>query len=156
MRILGIDYGDRRIGIAVSDPMKIIATGLETVQNTGDMQQVVDIMIQHIKTYDVDTVVVGMPKNMNNSMGFRSEATQTFLSALQEAISATEDIKTQRTNVVTWDERLTSVQATRTMHDMGMKRKQKQKKGTVDKIAAVIILQGYLDSLGTNRKQEEY
>ena len=149
MRILGIDYGDRRIGIAVSDPMKIIASGLETLPNNGDMHAVTGAVIQYVKDYGVDTVVVGMPKNMNNSLGFRSAATEVFLCTLREALAASEDEKLRAVTSVTWDERLTTVQAARTMRDMGLKRKQKQKKGNVDKIAAVIILQGYLDYLAS-------
>ena len=137
MRIMGIDYGDRRIGIAVSDPMAMIAGGIDTIYNTGDVLKCAQDIAKVITDYSVEKVVIGFPKNMNNSEGFRAEATNKFIESLESCISGVEIVK--------WDERLTTVQASRAMNDMGMKRK--DKKGNIDKLSAVIILQGYLDLL---------
>ena len=137
MRIMGIDYGDRRIGVAISDPMAMIAGGIDTIVNTGGATKCARDIAKVIADYSVGKVVVGYPKNMNNSEGFRAEATNKFIESLKSCIDGVEIVK--------WDERLTTVQASRAMNDMGMKRK--NKKGSIDKLSAVIILQGYLDFL---------
>ena len=135
MRILGIDYGERRIGIAVSDPLGLVAGGLETVQNRGNIEETAKAIKAIVDEYDIKKIVVGMPKNMNNTEGFRAEATYQFIAAVSKEIDGVE--------VITWDERLTTVIAGKTMNDMGVKRKDKKK--NVDRIAAVLILQAYLD-----------
>jgi putative holliday junction resolvase len=135
MRILGIDYGDARIGIAVSDPLCIIANGLETIKWKGDIPGAVGLVMKYIKQYDTNKAVVGFPRNMNGTIGPRGEKTQEFIDALKRKSGI---------EIVKWDERLTSKAADRVMHEMGIKTS--KKKASIDRIAAVIILQGFLDS----------
>ncbi len=138
MRILGIDYGDSRIGLAMSDIMGWTASGLETVKWDGEnLDVVIDRIKQLVLNNEVRTIVVGIPKNMNGTLGPRAQKTLAFTDRLKQEISGI--------NVVTWDERLTTVAADRTMHELGIKTK--RKKQVVDQIAAVYILQGYLDSI---------
>jgi len=143
MRILGIDYGDSRIGMAVSDPFGWTAQGLETINWSGKLTSVFDRILQIIKEYNVDKIIVGFPKNMNGTIGPRGEKTLEFIEMLKEKMKNAEIAK--NTEVLKWDERLTTVAANRTMHELGIKTS--KKKNLVDKIAAVYILQGYLDSL---------
>lgn len=136
MRVLGIDYGDRRIGIAVSDAFGWSARGLETIKVKDSIKPVLEKIANLCKEHDVKTVVIGYPKNMDGSKGFRVDKTEQFIDMLGEKIK---DIE-----IVRWDERLTSVSALNMMKEMGIKTTQK---GMVDKLAATIILQGYLDSI---------
>ena len=138
MKILGIDYGDKRIGLAMSDALCMIAGGLDTVTNEGQSKSAC-IVTEIIKKEKVSRVVIGFPKNMNNTLGTRAEITDRFIELLKEKNSDIEVIK--------WDERLSSVSAGRAMRDMGAKKKTKRDKGNIDKISAIIILQGYLDSV---------
>lgn len=135
MRIIGIDYGDARIGIAVSDPFGWTAQALETISWKGNPGKPVDRIIQLTKEYNVEKVVIGFPKNMNGTIGPRGEKTQEFIDLLLRSCDL---------EVVKWDERLSTVAANRSMHEMGIKTS--KKKDVVDQIAAVYILQGYLDS----------
>jgi putative Holliday junction resolvase len=131
-RILAIDFGERRIGLAVSDPLGITAQGLPTI----DTRRTRDVL-SHIKAIiedkQVTKIVVGMPRNMDGSVGFKGEEIKKFVSQL-----------TQKTgmDVETWDERLTTVQSLRSMREMGVKQREK---GTADRISATLILQSYLD-----------
>ncbi|NMB32751.1 MAG: Holliday junction resolvase RuvX [Clostridium sp.] len=143
MRIMGVDYGDSRIGIALSDPLGWTAQGLETIRWKMDIEVPVERILRLIKEYSIERIIVGFPKNMDGSIGFRGEKTTKFIEILKERIG---DIK-----IIKWDERLTTVAAQRTMHEMGIK--SSKKKQVVDQIAAVYILQGYLDSLGNNTTQ---
>jgi len=136
MRILGIDYGDSRIGIAVSDPFGWTAQAVETINWKGSLDKPVERIVSLIKEYSVDKVVVGFPKNMNGTIGSRGEQTQQFIDFLASKVQV---------EIIKWDERLTTVAANRTMHELGVKTSKKKK--VVDQIAAVYILQGYLDSL---------
>jgi putative Holliday junction resolvase len=136
MRILGIDYGDSRIGIAVSDPFGWTAQGLETINNKSGSNASISEILKLIDEYKVEKIVVGLPRNMNGTLGPRGEMTEEFIKRLENKTSLT---------VIKWDERLTTVAANRTMHELGTKTS--KKKGLVDKIAAVYILQGYLDSI---------
>ncbi|HHV99273.1 MAG TPA: Holliday junction resolvase RuvX [Clostridiaceae bacterium] len=136
MRIMGIDYGDSRIGIAVSDPFGWTAQGVETINSKGSEGKVLDRIIELIKQYNVEKIVVGYPRNMNGTIGPRAEKTDQFIKLL----SARTDI-----DIIRWDERLSSVAANRTMHEIGTKTA--KKKAIVDQIAACYILQGYLDSI---------
>jgi len=135
MRIMGIDFGDSRIGIAVSDPLGWTAQGLDTIQWKGTMKQPVEQIRQLVVQYNVEKIVVGLPKNMNGTIGSSGEKAIEF----GELLSKVTGIE-----VVKWDERLTTVAANRMMHEVGMKTS--KKKNSVDRIAAVLILQGYLDS----------
>ena len=142
MRIMGIDYGDSRTGIALSDPFGWTAQGLETIRLKGDMTGFIDRIKSLVEEYKVDKIVVGFPRNMNGTIGPRGEKTEKFINLLKSSIN---DIE-----VVKWDERLTTVAANRAIHDMGMKTS--KKKGMADQIAAVYILQGYLDSINVGKR----
>ena len=135
-RILGIDYGERRIGVAISDPFGWTARGVETIYWKGDLDGPVERINHLAKEYGVNRIVVGFPINMNGTVGPRGEKTLEFICHMAE--------KTDR-EIIKWDERLSTVAANRTMHEMGIKTS--KKKGMVDQIAAVHILQGYLDSI---------
>ncbi len=136
MRILGIDYGDSRIGVAISDPLGWTANGLETIQAKQQFHRAVAQVADLCRQYEVQTVVIGYPKNMNGTLGERTEKTEGFIAALSELCPELEFVR--------WDERLTSVAAHRTMRETGATTRNKGK-GIVDKIAAELILQGYLD-----------
>lgn len=136
MRILGIDYGDSRIGVAVSDPFGWTAQGIATISCKNGLDNALKEILKIIDEYKVESIVVGFPRNMNGTIGPRGEKTQKFI-----------DMLAGRTGlkVIKWDERLTTVAANRTMHEMGTKIS--KKKDLADRIAAVYILQGYLDSI---------
>ncbi|MHA7843777.1 MAG: Holliday junction resolvase RuvX [Winogradskyella sp.] len=133
-RILAIDYGTKRTGLAVTDPMQIIASGLTTVETKE--------LIQYLKTYvateDVEKFVVGEPKQMDNTASESEVHIQKFLEKLQKEIP--------QIPVVRVDERFTSKMAFQTMIDSGLKKKQRQNKALVDEISATLILQSYLAS----------
>jgi putative holliday junction resolvase len=141
MRIMGIDYGDSRIGIAMSDPFGWTAQGVETIKWKNDIVIPIKRIEQLVEDYKVEKIVIGFPINMNGTIGPRGEKTLEFIECLKERIAEIEFIK--------WDERLTTVAANRVMNDMGVK--SSKKKGIIDQIAAVYILQGYLDSLGNTK-----
>jgi len=140
MRIMGIDYGDSRIGIAMSDPLGWTAQGIETLKWKGNLAGVVDRIEKLATDYGVEKIVVGFPRNMNGTVGQRGEKTNRFISLLSERLNI---------GIARWDERLTTVAANRTMHEMGTKTS--KKKGLADRIAAVYILQGYLDSINMGK-----
>ena len=142
MRILGIDYGDSRVGLAVSDALGITANGLLAVSIKNNFNNAISEIVNVCNEYEVETLVIGYPKNMDGTLGFRVQATEKFITALLERLKDCG----REINVVRWDERLTTVQAQRTMRETGVSARKKGK-GIVDKIAAEIILQGYLDSL---------
>ena len=132
MRKMGLDYGDVRIGIAFSDPMGIIANGYETYHRVDEKRDIEHILAL-IKEKNVDTVVIGLPINMDGTEGERVELTRKFGDLLQK-----HNIK-----IVYIDERLTSVSAERMLIDADVRRD--KRKQVIDKIAATIILQSYLD-----------
>lgn len=133
-RILAIDYGTKRTGLAVTDPMQIIASGLTTVETNE--------LIQYLKTYTeeekVEKFVVGEPKQMDNTASESEVHIQKFLEKLQKEIP--------HIPVVRVDERFTSKMAFQTMIDSGLKKKQRKNKALVDEISATLILQSYLAS----------
>ncbi len=137
MRIVGLDYGDTRIGVSVSDAMGWTAQPLCTLSENGWEAQIAKLM-EIVKTYDVERFVIGMPRNMNGTIGPRGELTREFAALLKERSGLA---------VLEWDERLSSKAAHRVLSEGNVHGK--KKKGKVDKIAAVLILQGYLDSLVT-------
>ncbi len=134
-RILSIDYGRKRVGLAVSDPMGMIATGLETIP-TGEVWQ-------FLKTYldkeDVETIVVGYPLQMNNQPSESLKYIDPFMVKLKKEYSEME--------ILMVDERFTSKMARQAMLDGGVKKKDRRNKALVDKLSAVIILQTHLDSV---------
>ena len=135
-RILGIDHGDSRTGIAVSDALGWTAQGLETIVYKGNMNILLNRIGEIIKEYDIKKIVIGFPRNLNGTIGPRAEKTEEFIKILIDKF---------KLNVIKWDEWLSTVSAHRDMNDMGVKNK--KKKDLVDTIAAVHILQNYLDSI---------
>ena len=135
-RIMGLDVGDKTIGVALSDLLGWTAQGLETIRRIGikkDLQRLEEI----IKEYEVNKIVVGLPKNMNGTIGPQGEKVLEFNERLEKRFNNIE--------IVPWDERLTTVAAERSLIEADVSRK--KRKEVIDKIAAVYILQGYLDSL---------
>ena len=134
MRILALDHGSKRIGVAVSDEMKIIATPLEFIP-TEPFAAVLDRLKQLIREKEVDLILVGMPRNMDGSYGPAALQVQEFIAVLNDAITVP---------IKAWDERLTSAQANRFLIAANVRRDKRKEK--VDKTAAAILLQSYLDS----------
>lgn len=142
---MGLDFGSKTVGVAVSDELLLTAQGLEIVRRKSEdkLRQTCARIEELIEEYQVDKIVLGLPKNMNNSEGERVEKTKAF----KEMISRRTGLE-----VVLWDERLTTVAADQTMMEAGIRRE--HRKEYVDKIAAVFILQGYLDYLANQRNKE--
>lgn len=136
MRIIGLDYGTRTVGVAVSDPLGLTAQGIETVtrKDTNKLRQTLARIEAIIEEYGVEEIVVGLPKNMNNTLGERAEDCKEFADKLERRTGLP---------VVMWDERLTTVAADRVLMETGVRRE--KRKEVIDQIAAVFILQGYLD-----------
>lgn len=133
--MLGIDYGTRRIGVAVSDPLNIIARGVAVIENTPSL---FDELKRIVREFDPEKIVVGMPFNLKGEKGVKAQEVELFIARLEGEIEL---------EVVRQDERFTSQQAHQTLRDMGVKKKQRQHKGVIDAMAAALILQGYLDGL---------
>lgn len=136
MRILGIDYGDARVGTAITDELGITAQGLETINHNGNDKVVLEKIEELTQKYQISTIVIGMPINMNGTKTERVEKTQKFIHKLK--------CKFNKIKIQTVDERLTTVQAHKTMNDLGIKPKNKRK--IVDTISAVYILETYMNS----------
>ena len=135
MRILGIDYGDARVGLAISDALNITAQGLETVQRNGSDRTILRRLDEIMEQYDIDTIVVGMPLHMNGSISERAIATEEFIHKLK--------CKYNTLKIATVDERLTTVAAHKTMNLLDVNKN--KKKNIVDTISAVYILEIYLN-----------
>ncbi|GGI31505.1 MULTISPECIES: Holliday junction resolvase RuvX [Staphylococcus] len=137
-KIIGLDVGSKTVGVAISDLMGWTAQGLDTLHiNEQENQLGLESLIQIIQKENVGTVVIGLPKNMNNSIGFRGEASIKYKEALQQALPSLE--------IIMWDERLSTMAAERSLLEADVSRAKRRK--VIDKMAAVFILQGYLDSL---------
>ena len=137
-KILGLDVGSKTVGIDISDLMGWTSQGLDTLRINEEQDDLgIDQLVKIIKDNQVGTVVIGLPKNMNNSIGFRGEASIKYKEKLQESIPSID--------IVMWDERLSTMAAERSLLEADVSR-QKRKK-VIDKMAAVFILQGYLDSI---------
>jgi len=135
MRILGIDYGDARSGVAITDELAITAQGLETINHKGNDRILLARLDEIIEKYEVSVLVVGMPLNMKGEKTKRSEITEKFIHKLR--------CKYNKIKVEQVDERLTTIQAQNTMNDLNIDKK--KKKGLVDEIAAVYILETYIN-----------
>ncbi|MDE6888098.1 MAG: Holliday junction resolvase RuvX [Eubacterium sp.] len=137
MRIMGLDFGSKTVGVAISDPLLVTAQGVETVfrKSPGKLRQTLARIEELIAQYEVEKIVLGYPKNMNNTEGERCEKTKEFSRMLIERTGLA---------VVLWDERLTTAAAGQVLMESGVRRE--HRKEYVDKIAAVLILQGYLDA----------
>ncbi|EGQ3754925.1 Holliday junction resolvase RuvX [Staphylococcus pseudintermedius] len=137
-KIIGLDVGSHTVGIAISDLMGWTAQGLDTLQiNEEENELGIDALIDIIQKENVGTVVIGLPKNMNNSIGFRGEASLKYKDALAERMPNLE--------IIMWDERLSTMAAERSLLEADVSRAKRKK--VIDKMAAVFILQGYLDGL---------
>ena len=136
MRILALDVGEKRIGVAVSDELGFAAHAVETIERKS--RPVVPSRIEDlVREYGAEKIVVGLPRNMNGSLGGQAEAVLEFIKAVQERLPAIP--------VLPWDERLTTRAAERVLIEADLTRNKRKKK--IDQVAAVFILQGYLDSL---------
>lgn len=143
MRIMGLDFGSKTVGVALSDELLITAQGLEIVRRKDEnkLRQTLARIEELIVEYGVSEIVLGYPKNMNDTLGERVEKTEEFKEKLERRTGLT---------VHLWDERLTTVAADKLMMEVGIRRE--NRKDYVDQIAATFILQGYLD---LRKKQEE-
>ena len=144
MRILGLDYGSKTVGVAVSDPLGFTAQGVEIIRRKSEnkMRQTLARIEELIAQYQVEEIVLGLPKNMNNTLGDRAEKSLELKETLERRTGLP---------VVMWDERLTTVSANRVLMETGVRRE--NRKEHVDEIAAVFILQGDLDYLA-NKNEE--
>ncbi len=143
MRTLGIDYGDARVGIAITDPLNITAQGLETIQRNGTDKIVLRRIDEILDEYEIDTFVIGMPYNMNGTKTERAEVTEKFIHKLK--------CKYNKIKIVTMDERLTTVAAHRTMNFLDVNKK--KKRDIVDTISAVYILEMYINKNKENNNK---
>lgn len=139
MRIMGLDYGSKTVGVAISDSFGLTAQGIEIIRRTQEnkLRQTLARIEALISEYEVTAIVLGFPKNMNNTIGDRAEKSLAFQEMLKRRTGLP---------VVMWDERLTTVEANRTLMESGVRRE--NRKEYVDKLAAIYILQGYLDCEG--------
>ena len=137
IRIMGLDFGSKTVGVAVSDPLGITAQGIEIVRRTSEnkLRKTLARIEELVTEYEVTEIVLGFPKNMNNTIGERAEKSLAFKEMLERRTGLP---------VVMWDERLTTVAANRTLIEGGVRRE--NRKDYVDMLAAVYVLQGYLDS----------
>lgn len=142
MRIIGLDFGAKTVGVAVSDELGITAQGLEIVRRESEskLRKTLARIEQIISEYNCEKIVLGFPKNMNNTLGERAEKTLAFKEMLERRTGL---------EVVMWDERLTTVSADKTMMEAGVRRENRKK--YVDQIAATFILQGYLDYIAMKK-----
>lgn len=134
---MGLDYGSKTIGVAVSDPLGITAQGVEIIRREEEnkLRKSLRRVEELVKEYEVEEIVLGFPKNMNNTVGERAEKSLQLKEMLERRLGLP---------VAMWDERLTTVEANRTLMESGVRRENRSK--YVDMIAAVFILQGYLDA----------
>ena len=136
MRILGIDFGEARIGVAVSDPLGITAQALETIHWKGEWKKPLQRIQELVDFYSCNTLVVGFPENMNGTLGPRGIRTQRFIEKLEGFIPGI--------RVIPWDERLSNVKTRNVLIEMGIDSKRHKEK--IDQLAASFILQSYMDA----------
>ena len=148
MRVMGLDFGSKTVGVAVSDPLGLTAQGIEIIRRKSEnkLRTTLARIEELIEEYGIELIVLGLPKNMNNTLGERAEKSLEFKEILERRTGQ---------KVVMWDERLTTVEANRILIEGEVRR---EKRGLyVDKLAAVFILQGYLDFAGRmNTESEEF
>ena len=143
MRIMGLDVGSHTIGVAVSDELGITAQGVKTIRRKSkdeDSKEIIKIMDQ----FDIGKIVVGLPKNMDGTLGKQAEMVFQWIKTLKEKIHFP---------VVTWDERFSTIEASKVLLEADLSRKKRKK--VIDKLAAVLILQGYINK-GWNRSDESF
>ncbi len=145
MRVMGLDFGSKTVGVAISDPLGLTAQGVEIIRRKSEnkLRQTLARIKELADQYQVETIVLGLPKHMNNDIGERAEKSLEFQGMLEKRTGL---------RVVMWDERLTTVEADRTMMETGIRRE--NRKEYVDMLAAVFILQGYLDYLYKSKKTD--
>lgn len=145
MRILGLDYGSKTVGVALSDPLGITAQAVETIwrKEENKLRKTLARIEALVSEYQVEEIVVGYPKNMNNTIGERAEKAMEFKEMVERRTGLP---------VIMWDERLTTVEANRTLMEAGVRRE--NRKQYLDELAAVFILQGYLDLRGNGISME--
>lgn len=145
MRIMGLDFGSKTVGVAVSDALLITAQGLEIIRRKEEnkLRRTLARIEELIVEYEVEEIVLGLPRHMNNTEGARVELTMEFKEKLE-----------RRTNlpVTLWDERLTTVAADRAMEEAGLNREERRERA--DRIAACLILQGYLDRRSMGKQKD--
>lgn len=143
MRIMGLDYGTKTVGVAISDALCLTAQGIETIERKEEnkLRRTCARIEELIREYEVGRIVLGFPKHMNNDIGERAEKSLEFKEMLERRTGL---------DVIMWDERLTTVAAERTLMESSVRRENRKK--YIDKIAAVFILQGYLDSLSMKKE----
>lgn len=145
-RVIGLDFGSKTVGVAVSDGLGLTAQGVEIIRRTSEnkLRRTLARIEELISEYDVGTIVLGFPKNMNNTLGDRAENSLAFKEMLEKRTGLP---------VVMWDERLTTVEANRTLMEGQVRRE--NRKQYVDMLAAVYILQGYLDCEGMKSGKDQ-
>ena len=146
MRILGLDYGSKTVGVAVSDPLGITAQGVSTIwrKQENKLRQTLAQIEKLVEDYQVERIVLGYPKNMNNTVGERALKSLEFKEMLERRTGLP---------VIMWDERLTTMAADRTLEETGVHKE--DRKQYLDQVAAVFILQGYLDAAAHKKEQQE-
>lgn len=142
MRILGLDVGSKTIGVAVSDELSLIARGVTTLKRKG-LRQDIKQLLTVIEEHGVEKIIVGLPKNMNGSLGPSAKMVLSLIDELKKFVELP---------IITWDERLSTVAAQRVLLEADMSRK--KRKQVIDKVAALLILQGYLDSQARMKKPD--
>lgn len=144
-RTLGIDYGMKRIGVALSDERKILASPLTTLEAARKTEQSAQVLANAISQWEternclIDEIIIGLPLQMSGKAGLMADEVLAFVNFLKEKVSA---------NIITWDERLSTVQAERALKESSLSRKRRSK--IIDQNTAVVILQNYLDSKGNS------
>lgn len=138
MRIMGLDFGSKTVGVAVSDPLGMTAQGVETItrKEENKLRKTLSRIETLIREYEITTIVLGYPKNMNDTIGERAKKTEEFQAMLERRTGLP---------VILWDERLTTIEADQILRESGVRRE--HRKEVIDKVAAGIILQSYLESL---------
>lgn len=146
MRVIGLDYGTKTVGVAISDELLLTAQPIETItrKSASKLRQTLARIEQLIKEYHITHIVLGYPKNMNNTIGERGEATESFQKDLERRTGL---------SVVLWDERLTTMEAERILMSGGVRRE--NRKDVIDQMAAAILLQSFLDANRENLKKED-
>ena len=144
MRIMGLDYGSKTVGVAISDSLLLTAQGIETIERKEEnkLRKTLARIEALIKEYEVEKIILGLPLNMNDTVGERAEKTLEFKTMLERRTGL---------EAIMWDERLTTVEAEQILIESNVRREDRKK--YIDKIAAGFILQGYLDSLYLAKKE---
>jgi len=142
LKKLGLDVGTKTIGVAISDPTNLIAQAHNTIMRKNSKEDI-NAVIQLIIDHDIDTVVIGLPKNMNNTIGPMGEKVMSFRNQLNKKIMYSDRLKEKSVELVLWDERMTTMAAERVLIEANVRRENRKK--YIDNVAAQYILQGYLD-----------